>query len=63
IENYSETPGNNNLIYEIRDADNALVDELAFAGHAYNRYGNLSKTSIGVGGNYDNRIYVGAGLN
>lgn len=63
IENYSETPGNSNLIYEIRDADNALVDELAFAGHAYNRYGNLSKTSIGVGGNYDNRIYVGAGLN
>ena len=63
IENYSETPGNSNLVYEIRDAENVLVDELAFAGHAYNRYGNISKTSIGVGGNYDNRIYVGAGLN
>ena len=63
IENYSETPGNSNLVYEIRDAENVLVDELAFAGHAYNRYGNISKTSIGVGGNYDSRIYVGAGLN
>lgn len=63
LEDYSETPGNSNVIYEIRDADDMLVDELQFAGHAYNRYGNLSKTSIGVGGNYDNRIYVGAGLN
>ncbi len=63
IENYSETPGNSNIIYEIRDADDLLVDELQFAGHAYNRYGNLSKMSIGVGGNYDNRIYLGAGLN
>ena len=63
IEDYIETPGNSNVIYDIRDADDMLVDELQFAGHAYNRYGNLSKTSIGVGGNYDNRIYVGAGLN
>lgn len=63
IEDYSETPSNSNVIYEIRDADNLLVDELQFAGHAYNRYGNLSKMSIGVGGNYDNRIYVGAGIN
>ena len=63
IEDYSETPGNGNIVYEINDADNALIDELAFAGHAYNRYGNVSKMSIGLGANYDNRIYVGAGLN
>lgn len=63
LEDYIETPGKSDLVYEIRDADNNLVDELSFAGHAYNRYGNLSKMSIGVGGNYDNRIYVGAGLN
>lgn len=63
LEDYTETSGNSDLVYEIRDVDNNLVDELAFAGHAYNRYGNLSKMSIGVGGNYDNRIYVGAGLN
>lgn len=63
LEDYSETPGNNGIVYEIYDADNLLIDELAFAGHAYNRYGNLSKMSFGVGANYDNRIYVGAGLN
>ena len=63
IEDYSETPGNKNLVYDINGAGGVLIDELAFAGHAYNRYGNVSKMSIGLGGNYDNRIYVGAGLN
>jgi hypothetical protein len=63
IEDYSETPGNGNIVYEINDSNNDLIDELAFAGHAYNRYGNVSKMSIGLGANYDNRIYVGAGLN
>lgn len=63
LDDYSETPENSSLVYEIRDGNNVLVDELSFAGHAYNRYGNLSKMSIGVGGNYDNRIYLGAGLN
>lgn len=63
IEDYSETPANGNVVYEINDAENVLIDELSFAGHAYNRYGNVSKMSVGVGANYDNRIYVGAGLN
>lgn len=63
IEDYSETPGNNGIVYEINDADNNLIDELAFEGHAYNRYGHLSKMSLGVGANYDNRLYFGAGLN
>lgn len=63
IEDYSETPGNANVKFIINDINNAPVDNLSLAGHAYNRYGNISKMSIGVGGNYDNRIYVGAGLN
>lgn len=63
IEDYSETPGNNGVVFKITDVDNNLIDELSFAGHAYNRYGNLSKMSFGVGANYDNRIYIGAGLN
>ncbi|KIA88447.1 OmpP1/FadL family transporter [Kaistella jeonii] len=63
LEDYSETPGNSNLVYDIKDISGVVIDNLAFAGHAYNRYGNLSKMSVGVGGNYDNRIYVGAGLN
>lgn len=63
IENYVETPGNNNLIYDITDNDGNIIDNLTFKGHAYNRYGNVSKMSIGVGGNYDNRIYAGIGIN
>lgn len=63
VENYSETPGNANLVYGIDDASGGFVDDLTFAGHAYNRYGHVSKMSVGLGGNYDNRIYVGAGLN
>ena len=63
IEDYSETPGNNKVNFNILDATNTMVDNIALAGHAYNRYGDVSKMSVAVGGNYDNRIYVGAGLN
>jgi hypothetical protein len=63
IEDYSETPGNSNIKYSIYDQDNQLLTELTYAGHAYNRYGNLSKMSIGIGANYNNNLYFGAGLN
>ncbi|MGA9212134.1 OmpP1/FadL family transporter [Kaistella sp.] len=63
IEDYSETPGNSTVNFNINDENGALIDNVAFSGHAYNRYGDLSKMSVAVGGNYDNRIYVGAGLN
>ena len=63
IEDYSETPGNSNVNFDIYDGTNTLIDNVALAGHAYNRYGDVSKMSLAVGGNYDNRIYVGAGLN
>jgi len=58
IDNYIETPGNNNLIYDF-DATNSS----SFGRHAYDRYGYLSKTSFGVGANYNNNLYIGAGLN
>lgn len=63
IEDYTETPGNSSLVYDIYDPTGTLVDQLAFNGHAYNRYGNLSKMSVGVGANYNNNIYLGLGLN
>ena len=63
IEDYSETPGNNKINFDIYDSNNQLIDNVALAGHAYNRYGDVSKMSFAVGGNYDNRIYVGAGVN
>lgn len=61
-EDYVETPGNAAINFDISNGT-GVIDNLAFAGHAYNRYGNTSKMSLGVGGNYDNRLYVGAGLN
>lgn len=63
LEDYTETAGNSSLIYDITDNTGALVDQLTFDGHAYNRYGNLSKMSFGVGANYNNNIYLGVGLN
>lgn len=62
LDNYIETPGNTGVTFEFTDEDDN-TENLALAGHAYNRYGNLNKTSIAVGGNYDNRVYVGVGLN
>ena len=63
LEDYSQSPGNSGLVYPIYDQNNVLVTNLTFGGHAYNRYGDVSKMSIGVGGNYDNKFYIGAGLN
>ena len=57
IEDYTETPGNNAVA--LTDGN----DELLFDGHAYNRYGSVSKMNIGLGGNYNNQFYVGVGLN
>ncbi|QDP86469.1 hemin receptor [Chryseobacterium sp. SNU WT5] len=62
IEDYTETPGNANINFNAIGANN-IPTTLSYAGHAYNRYGNLSKMSMAVGANYDNRIYVGGGLN
>ncbi len=58
LEDYSESRGNSSVGFDY-PADNEVLN---FAAHAYNRYGDLSKMSMAVGGNYDNRIYVGAGL-
>lgn len=58
IENYIETPGNSNLIYDFPDATSS-----SFGRHAYDRYGYISKTSFGVGANYNNNLYLGAGFN
>ena len=58
IDNYIETPGNSNLIYDFPNNTSS-----SFGRHAYDRYGYLSKTSFGVGANYNNSFYLGAGLN
>lgn len=58
LDNYIETPGNSNVIYDF-DATNSS----SLARHAYDRYGTLSKTSFGVGANYNHSLYIGMGLN
>ncbi|MGG5210313.1 OmpP1/FadL family transporter [Chryseobacterium sp. MIQD13] len=57
LDNYVESPGSSDVIKDFTDRSASL------AGHAYNRYGNLSKTSFGVGANYNHNLYIGAGLN
>ncbi len=57
LDNYVESPGSSNVIKDFTDKSASL------AGHAYNRYGNLSRTSFGVGANYNHNLYIGAGFN
>lgn len=61
LDNYVESPGNSNLIYDMKINDPSTGASLA--GHAYNRYGYLSKASFGIGANYNHNLYIGAGLN
>ena len=63
IDNYTQTPGNSDLVYTINDEDGSTIDNLTYNAHAYNRYGYVSKMNVGVGANYDNRLYFGAALN
>lgn len=58
IEDYSESPGNNSIAFNLPDSDRLLYN-----GHAYNRLGDVTKMALAVGGNYDNRFYLGAGIN
>ncbi len=38
-------------------------DNLVYSGHAYDRTGTASNLNVSLGGNYENKIYLGAGLN
>ncbi|MDH6253050.1 hypothetical protein M2347_002777 [Chryseobacterium sp. H1D6B] len=66
LENYVESPGNRNVIIPKSLVDsngNPVNGNMTYLGQAYDRYGTQSKMSFGVGANYDNRLYLGAGLN
>lgn len=60
VENYIETRGNSGIAYNL-DANGTQY--VSLKRHAYDRTGDISKTSIAVGGNWDNKWYFGAGLN
>ncbi|MDL1913247.1 MAG: hemin receptor [Bergeyella sp.] len=57
IDDYIETGGNDNIIYKYANGNRT------FGGHAYDRYGYVSKYSLGIGTNYDNRFYLGGSIN
>lgn len=66
LEDYVESPGNANIVIpkNLVDANgNQVVGNLSYLGHAYNRYGNRTKFNIGAGANYNNSLYIGAGIN
>lgn len=66
VEKYVETPGGTGVNYPVSLYDsnnNPVTGNLAFGKHAYNRYGTISKMNLGLGGNYNHRLYVGAGIN
>lgn len=57
VEDYSESQGNNSINFDLGS------DGVSFRRHAYDRTGYVTKTSIGIGGNYDNRFYIGTAVN
>lgn len=66
LDNYVETPDNSNITISknlLDPSGNPVVGQMSYLGHAYNRTGRQSLTNIGVGANYDNRLYFGAGIN
>lgn len=65
IDNYVETAGNGRILSQnLVDKDgNTFKAQFTNTGHAYNRTGNLSKMNLSVGANYENKIYIGGGIN
>lgn len=67
IEEYIETPGNS--AYKFSDTNlqdssgNTITGTFTSQGHAYNRTGNVTNMNIALGGNYENKLYVGGSLN
>ena len=66
IEDYVRTPGADNIREAISytGSNSANVnDNLVYSGHAYDRTGIMSNMTIALGGNYDNKFYLGGSLN
>lgn len=61
IDNIIQTPKNFNISEPFTN-ENGNKDYRLYSGHIYETVGHRSKLSVGLGGNYDNKIYVGAGV-
>ena len=55
-----QSPGNANITSPIQTTP---IDYNIFEGHLYETIGHRSKLNLGIGGNYDNKIYIGATVN
>lgn len=63
IDRIIQSPANHNIAEPYRDNNNVIKDYNLYSGHKYEVFGNRSRLNIGIGGNYDNKIYVGAAIN
>ena len=67
IEEYIETPSNSGYSFQdsnlVDTSGNTVTGTFTSKGHAYNRTGHLTNLNIALGGNYDNKFYVGGSLN
>ncbi|MDO4763616.1 MAG: hemin receptor [Flavobacteriaceae bacterium] len=63
IGNQIQSPKNPNLKKPVLDNSNKITDYDLYSGHMYERIGKRSKLSFGIGGNYENNLYIGAGVN
>lgn len=61
IDDYVRTPQNH--AYAFNYSYGGVVGTELFDGHIYERTGDVMKTAITMGANYDNKIYIGAGVN
>ena len=55
-----QSPGNANITSLIQTTP---IDYNIFEGHLYETIGHRSKLNLGIGGNYDNKLYIGAAVN
>ena len=53
-----QSPGNANITIGQSSTNPNIFD-----GHLYETIGHRSKLNLGIGGNYDNKIYIGAAVN
>ena len=53
-----QSPGNSNITI-----GQSSMNPNIFDGHLYETIGHRSKLNLGIGGNYDNKIYIGAAVN
>ena len=59
-----QSPGNANITQAIiPQGQTSPSDYNIFEGHLYETIGHRSKLNLGIGGNYDNKIYIGASVN